>query len=204
MELYIVIRVVLLASVFAVGPLLLWRGWPRLIKHHPNAWQPVLWGGSLSAVIVLWLGVASLRPFDDAQLITVSGTVLDISEPYRRSGGKHGVSSHRLELQTGRSYGSRTLTVSVPARTLARPLGYLIAEGETIHIRMSPSGQVYQLDSNRSAVLALKDGRHADGLASRVLAYPATLFSVAWMVLGLCALAWPALKPRLSPMLRER
>jgi hypothetical protein len=204
MELIIVIRVVLFASVFAVGPLLLWRGWPRLIKRYPNAWQPVLWGGSLSGVIVLWIGVASLRPLDDAQLITVSGTVLEISEPYQRSGGKSGVSSHRVDIQTNRSNGGRPITVTVPARPLARPLGYLVKEGETVHIRMSPKGQVYQLDSNRSAVLALKDGRHADGWASRMLAYPATLFSVAWVLLGLSALAWPALRPHLDPMLRER
>jgi hypothetical protein len=204
MELYVVIRVVLFTSLFAAGPLLLWRGWPRLIKHYPNAWQPALWGGSLCVTIMLWMGVAHLRPVDDTQLVTVSGTVTEISEPYRRAGGKHGVTYHRVDIELDRSHGSRPLWVNVPARTLARPLGYLLSEGETVHVRMSPKGNVYQLDSNRTAVLSLKDGRHADGWASRMLAYPATLFSVTWVLLGLCALAWPWLRSSLNPMLRER
>lgn len=203
MEIYLIIRIVLLVAVFAVGPVLLWRGWPRLIKHFPNAWQPVLWGGSLCLTILLWMGVAQLRPVDDVQLVSVSGTVIEISEPYRRSGGKSGVSSHRVDIALDRARGHRPLTVWVPARPLARPLGYLLSEGETVHLRVSPTGSVYQLDSNRMALLSLKDGRHADGRAARVLAYPATLFSVTWVLLGLAALAWPWLKPTFGGMFRK-
>ena len=203
MEIYLIIRVVLLVAVFTVGPVLLWRGWPRLIKHYPNAWQPVLWGGSLCVTILLWMGVAQLRPVDDTQLVAVSGTVTEISEPYRRSGGKYGVSSHCVTIEVDRARGNRSLSVRVPARPLSRPLGYLLNEGETVHVRVSPNGSVYQLDSNRMALLSLKDGRHADGQAARALAYPATLFSVTWVLLGLGALAWPWLKPYLGPMLRK-
>jgi hypothetical protein len=183
------------AIVWAIASLIVWRDWPRLLEQYSDIWKPLSLAVGMALVITVWAASIALRPLGDTQLISVSGRVVDISEPYRRAGGRRGLSTHVVALDAVLGGEASSLVIKVPARALAKPLGHSIELGRTIDVRMSPTGDVYELVAGDREILSLKAGRQAQGWASRAVAYPATVISVIWLMLAALIGLWRWISP---------
>jgi hypothetical protein len=184
--------------VWGIGGLIVWRGGPALIARHPDTWRPVLFALSVIIALSAWIVAHGLRPLDDTQLVSVTGTVVHISDPYRHAGGKQGISTHAVSLATPRGSAEAGHTLYVPARALLRPLGYSLQPGASIDVRMSPGGAVYELTTHGIEILPLHKGRHAQGWQKQIATFAATLLSVLCAALGLMELFWPTFSRALA------
>jgi hypothetical protein len=219
-EIFLAFKIFALALTVCAVPLFMWRGWRDIGTRDLSAWQPViwtiLWVGSLAIIAALWFGAWWFRALDSSKLMAISGTVLEISRPYDRNRGKNAVTTYHVRLQPARGSGLGSglrsglrsglgeMTLHVPAQALSRPLGYLIGEGQPVYARISPAGDVYELEGRGQEIVSLKAAHHAHGWASRLFSLPATILSLTWLVLAMLTLMWPALQSFLGPMLRER